>query len=123
MRAPEWIPALLLLAPASVGCTAPTGPSGPQVDLLEISGAPALSAEVGTTVRLVAHAYDRRCDIEYCWYVSVQVAIRWTTSDPSVVRIETDPSGKRAMLVAPGVARLVASAGGLEDTMTVTVLP
>jgi hypothetical protein len=40
-----------------------------------------------------------------------------------VARIETDPSGKRAMLVGPGVARLVASAGGLRDTLTVTVLP
>jgi hypothetical protein len=40
-----------------------------------------------------------------------------------VAVILTDAAGKRANLLRPGVARIVASAAGHQDTLAVTAVP
>ncbi|HJS46669.1 MAG TPA: hypothetical protein VJ773_01645 [Gemmatimonadales bacterium] len=122
MRSVPLVPALVLLA-AAVGCMNATDPSEPRADGVEISGSALVTARVGASVRLKALVYDRRCDFESCTYVAVAAKVNWSSTAPDVARIVTDAAGERANLLRPGEARIIASAAGHQDTLTVTVVP
>ena len=115
--------ALLLLVVAGGGCFVATGPARPDVDGLEIEGPPEVTARVGASIRLKARAYERQCDFESCQYFPVAVTVNWKSTDPDVAVLITDAAGKRANLLRPGAARIIASGAGYQDTLAVTVVP
>lgn len=123
MSAKRTVPALAVLTVLLIGCSEPTGPSGPPVDELVIVGPAVRTGAVGSTIRLEAAAYDRKCDVEYCWYVQVNAEVRWRSTNRDVAAIEEDPAGYKAELLEAGSVRLIASAGSRADTLEVTVTP
>jgi uncharacterized protein YjdB len=70
-------------------------------------------AFIGETVRLAAQAFTTRGK-------AVQSAFTWTSLDPQVATVD---GGGLATAVAPGVARIVATANGAADTAMIHVIP
>jgi hypothetical protein len=124
MPAQRSLPAIAMLAVLFTGCSESTGPSPSPVDELGIVGPGFRTGAVGGTIQLEAIAYDRKCDVDYCWYVQVSAAVRWRSTNPDVAEIGEHLAGyKLAKLLEAGSVRVIASAGSRADTIEVAVTP
>jgi hypothetical protein len=101
-----------LVAVVASGCKSPSGSKTVTVDRVVIS-APTLSINVGGTVQLSAQARTSTGD------PVTGVAIAWSALDPAVAGV--DANGLATGLGA-GTGRIVASAAGRADTVTLTVV-